>query len=84
MDFMVLVFPTLTAILVGTRAVLATSPANAASAYGECLLVSLRGARNRAASELMQRSCFALYRHDEMLLPREIAYTAAFWEPCPA
>jgi hypothetical protein len=71
---MVLVFRILTAILVGICAALITSPANAASAYDECLLASLRGARNAAASELIQRSCFALYRNGEMLLPREMAY----------
>jgi hypothetical protein len=44
------------------------------STYEECVLDSLRGSRNQAASNLMQRSCYALYQNGEMLMPRERAY----------
>jgi hypothetical protein len=48
--------------------------AGGASAYDECLLASLRGSRNTATSDLMRRSCYALYQNGELLLPREKAY----------
>jgi hypothetical protein len=44
------------------------------SSYDECVLGSLRGSRNEAASDLMRRSCYSLYRNGAMLLPRERAY----------
>ncbi|WP_329958896.1 VF_A0006 family four-cysteine protein [Paraburkholderia sejongensis] len=48
--------------------------ADSGSSYDDCLLVGLRDARNQVASSYIQRSCYALYRNSEMLLPREKAY----------
>ncbi|WP_413657332.1 VF_A0006 family four-cysteine protein [Paraburkholderia phenoliruptrix] len=48
--------------------------ADSGASYDECLLVGLRDARSQVASNYIQRSCYALYRNSEMLLPRERAY----------
>jgi len=48
--------------------------ADGPSTYDDCMLLGLRDARNPIASNYIQRSCYALYRNGEMLLPRDVAY----------
>jgi len=57
--------------------------ADSGSSYDECLLVGLRDARSQVASNYIQRSCYALYRNSEMLLPRERAYHECILQNMP-
>jgi len=57
--------------------------ADSGSSYDECLLVGLRDARSQVASNYIQRSCYALYRNSEMLLPREKAYHECILQNMP-
>ncbi|WP_144113853.1 VF_A0006 family four-cysteine protein [Paraburkholderia sp. BCC1886] len=57
--------------------------ADNSSSYDECLLVGLRDARSEVASNYIQRSCYALYRNSEMLLPRERAYHECILQNMP-
>ncbi|MGY6122038.1 VF_A0006 family four-cysteine protein (plasmid) [Paraburkholderia strydomiana] len=51
--------------------------------YDDCLLIGLRDARSHVASNYIQRSCYALYRNSEMLLPRERAYHECILQNMP-
>ncbi|WP_392396305.1 VF_A0006 family four-cysteine protein [Paraburkholderia caledonica] len=57
--------------------------ADSGSSYDECLLVGLRDSRSQVASNYIQRSCYALYRNSEMLLPRERAYHECILQNMP-
>ncbi|WP_233887788.1 VF_A0006 family four-cysteine protein [Paraburkholderia flagellata] len=57
--------------------------ADGQSSYDDCMLAGLRDARNEAASNYIQRSCYALYRNGEMLLPREKAYHECILQNMP-
>ncbi|POR47463.1 hypothetical protein B0G62_11854 [Paraburkholderia eburnea] len=53
------------------------------SAYEDCLLSNLRDSRNEATSQLIKRSCYALYQNGEMLLPRERNYNLCILQYLP-
>ncbi|MCP3724991.1 hypothetical protein M3I53_17985 [Paraburkholderia sp. CNPSo 3272] len=57
--------------------------ADGQSSYDDCMLAGLRDARNEVASNYIQRSCYALYRNGEMLLPREKAYHECILQNMP-
>lgn len=57
--------------------------ADVPSSYDDCMLVGLRDARNQVASNYIQRSCYALYRNSEMLLPREKVYYECILQNMP-
>ncbi|HEY4802281.1 MAG TPA: VF_A0006 family four-cysteine protein [Paraburkholderia sp.] len=57
--------------------------ADGQSSYDDCMLAGLRDARNEVASNYVQRSCYALYRNGEMLLPREKAYHECILQNMP-
>ncbi|MEX3901560.1 VF_A0006 family four-cysteine protein [Paraburkholderia sp. BR10954] len=57
--------------------------ADGPSSYDDCMLVGLRDARSQVASNYIQRSCYALYRNSEMLLPREKAYYECILQNMP-
>jgi hypothetical protein len=57
--------------------------ADGPSSYDDCMLVGLRDARSQVASNYIQRSCYALYRNGEMLLPREKAYYECILQNMP-
>ncbi|MEM5405256.1 MULTISPECIES: VF_A0006 family four-cysteine protein [Paraburkholderia] len=51
--------------------------------FDDCMLAGLRDARNEVASNYIQRSCYALYRNGEMLLPRERTYHECILQNMP-
>ncbi|WP_246089182.1 VF_A0006 family four-cysteine protein [Paraburkholderia guartelaensis] len=53
------------------------------SSYDDCMLAGLRDARSEVASNYIQRSCYALYRNGELLLPRERAYHECILQNMP-
>lgn len=53
------------------------------SDYDNCLLSSLRDSRNEATSQILRRSCYALYQNGEMLLPRERNYHLCILQNLP-
>jgi hypothetical protein len=53
------------------------------AAYEDCLLSSLRDSRNEATTQLIRRSCYALYQNGEMLLPRERNYHLCILQNLP-
>ncbi|WP_325100487.1 VF_A0006 family four-cysteine protein [Paraburkholderia caribensis] len=57
--------------------------ADSGSSYDECLLVGLRDARSQVASNYIQRSCYALYVNNAMLLPRERTYHECILQNMP-
>ncbi|QGZ58679.1 VF_A0006 family four-cysteine protein [Paraburkholderia acidiphila] len=57
--------------------------ADGQSSYDDCMLAGLRDARSEVASNYIQRSCYALYRNGEMLLPREKAYHECILQNMP-
>ncbi|RKR45268.1 hypothetical protein B0G82_2914 [Paraburkholderia sp. BL17N1] len=57
--------------------------ADGPSTYDDCMLLGLRDARSQVASNYIQRSCYALYRNGEMLLPREKAYYECILDNMP-
>ncbi|NIE63652.1 VF_A0006 family four-cysteine protein [Burkholderia sp. Ax-1719] len=57
--------------------------ADSQSNYEDCLLSSLRDSRNEATSQLIRRSCYALYQNGEMLLPRERNYHLCILQNLP-
>jgi hypothetical protein len=42
--------------------------------YDQCILQSLRNSQSSVAADAIRRSCDALYRNGELLLPREKSY----------
>ncbi|WP_408290482.1 VF_A0006 family four-cysteine protein [Paraburkholderia sediminicola] len=42
--------------------------------YDQCILLSLRNSQSSMAANAIRRSCEALYRNGELLLPREKSY----------
>ena len=42
--------------------------------YDQCVLQSLRNSQSSMAADAIRRSCDALYRNGELLLPREKSY----------
>ncbi|WP_434113416.1 VF_A0006 family four-cysteine protein [Paraburkholderia caffeinilytica] len=71
--------------VIGLLGLLIMHPAFAegSSNYDDCMLIGLRDARNQIASNYIQRSCYALYRNSEMLLPRERAYYECILQNMP-
>ncbi|WP_321889351.1 VF_A0006 family four-cysteine protein [Paraburkholderia bannensis] len=57
--------------------------ADSQSDYEDCLLSSLRDSRNEATSQILRRSCYALYQNGEMLLPRERNYNLCILQNLP-
>ncbi len=57
--------------------------ADSQSSYDDCMLAGLRDARSEVASNYVQRSCYALYRNGELLLPREKAYHECILQNMP-
>lgn len=53
------------------------------SDYDNCMLVGLRDARSQIVTDYIQRSCYALYKNGEMLLPRERAYHECILQNMP-
>ncbi|MFM0166978.1 hypothetical protein SAMN05444172_8134 [Burkholderia sp. GAS332] len=42
--------------------------------YDQCILQSLRNSQSSMAADAIRRSCEAIYRNGELLLPRERSY----------